>query len=65
MQPSEDGGYVAISLGLPGCFTQGETLDQVRERIREAIAITLEDMTERGEKPTDPLIERIPVETHR
>ncbi|MCH8275153.1 MAG: type II toxin-antitoxin system HicB family antitoxin [Armatimonadetes bacterium] len=34
---AEEGGYWAEVPSLPGCFTQGETLDQVRERAREAI----------------------------
>ena len=33
----EVGGYSAEVPALPGCFTQGETLDEVRANLREAI----------------------------
>ena len=39
---AEEGGYWAEVPALPGCFTQGETLDEVRERVREAIATHLD-----------------------
>jgi len=34
---AEEGGYWAEIPALPGCFTQGETMDEVRENIHEAI----------------------------
>jgi len=38
IEPDEDGGYVADVAGLPGCVTQGETLDEVRKMARDAVA---------------------------
>ena len=38
-----DGIYVASVPQLRGCHTQGSTLDQVMERIREAIAFCVEE----------------------
>lgn len=38
-----DGGYFAQVPELKGCFTQAETLDELRKNIEEAIALTLED----------------------
>ena len=35
-------GYIGFVEELPGANTQGETLDEVRVNIREAIAMTLE-----------------------
>ena len=32
----EAGGYSASIPALPGCFTQGETLEEVRANLREA-----------------------------
>jgi predicted RNase H-like HicB family nuclease len=32
----DNGGYSASIPALPGCFTQGETLDEVRANLREA-----------------------------
>lgn len=37
-----DGLYVASVPELPGCYTQGKTLEQARERIKEAIELVLE-----------------------
>jgi antitoxin HicB len=36
---------------LPGCYSQGETVDELVENIREAIAGVLEVMKTRGTKP--------------
>ena len=35
---SEEGGYWAEVIGLPGCFPLGETLEELRQHIREAIS---------------------------
>jgi predicted RNase H-like HicB family nuclease len=37
-----EGYYVASVPELPGCHTQARSLDQLMERIREAIALCLE-----------------------
>ena len=34
---SEAGGYSAEVPALPGCYSEGETLDEVRSNLREAI----------------------------
>jgi predicted RNase H-like HicB family nuclease len=34
---AEEGGYWAEVPALPGCVSQGETIDEVRANIREAI----------------------------
>ena len=34
---AEEGGYWAEAPALPGCFSQGESWDEVVENIREAI----------------------------
>ena len=42
-QAEEQGGYWATVAELPGCYTQGETLDEIRENIVDAIQCHLED----------------------
>ena len=37
-----EGYYVASVPQLPGCHTQGRSLDEINERIREAIELCLE-----------------------
>ena len=34
---AEEGGYWAEVPALPGCFTQGDTMDEVTANIREAV----------------------------
>ena len=45
LEPDEDaGGYVVSCPALPGCYTQGDTIDEALENIEEAILLCLEDM---------------------
>jgi predicted RNase H-like HicB family nuclease len=48
LEPDPEGGYVAIVPAFPGCYSQGETRDEALSNAREAIALTIEDMRERG-----------------
>lgn len=38
---AEEGGYWAEVPALPGCVTQGESLDEIRAHLREAIELWL------------------------
>ena len=42
----EGGGYIALVPELPGCHTQGDSLDEVIRNIREAIELYLETLSE-------------------
>jgi predicted RNase H-like HicB family nuclease len=45
LEPDEEaGGYVVSCPALPGCYTQGDTIDEALENIKEAILLCLEDM---------------------
>ena len=45
MEPDiDEGGYTVTVPALPGCITQGETLEQCIERAREAIAGYIESL---------------------
>ncbi len=44
LERDETGGYVVVCPSLPGCYTQGETLEEAMENIEEAILLCLEDM---------------------
>jgi len=41
-EEAEEGGYVGYVAELPGANTQGETLEEVRENLNEAIQLILE-----------------------
>ena len=42
IEQDEDGIYVAMVPEIEGCYTQGKTLPEVLERIKEAIEVCLE-----------------------
>ena len=45
----------AIVPDLPGCVSIGDSLEEVQENVKEAIALYLEVLAERGEKIPEPL----------
>ena len=46
LEQDEDGYFVASVPALPGCYTQAKTLPELKERIKEAIALCLEEAKE-------------------
>ncbi|MEK6951908.1 MAG: type II toxin-antitoxin system HicB family antitoxin [Nanoarchaeota archaeon] len=42
IEQDEEGWYVATVPDIPGCYTQGKTIAQILERIKEAIEVCLE-----------------------
>ena len=42
IEKDEDDYYIATVPALPGCHTQAKSLDELRERIKEAIEVYLE-----------------------
>lgn len=42
VEQDENGIYVVSVPELPGCYTQGKTLEEARKRIKEAIELVLE-----------------------
>ena len=42
LEPSEDGGYTVYVPGLPGCISEGDTVDDAIANIREAIELYIE-----------------------
>ena len=45
LEPDEQaGGYVAFCPPLPGCYSQGDTIDEALENIKEAILLCLQDL---------------------
>jgi predicted RNase H-like HicB family nuclease len=49
-EEAEEGGYIGYVAELPGANTQGETLEEVRENLGEAIQLILEANREEFEK---------------
>ena len=44
----EEGGYVVTVPALPGCVTQGDTLEDALQRVREAIQCHIEGLQADG-----------------
>ncbi len=45
----EDPGYLAYSPTLPGCFSNGKTVEEARRNMREAIQQHLESLLAHGQ----------------
>ena len=39
LEPDEIGGYIVICPSIPGCYSQGETVQEAMDNIREAIEL--------------------------
>ena len=48
-QQAAEGGYVAFVPALPGCHTQGETLEEAERNVEEAVALYLDSLLAHGE----------------
>jgi predicted RNase H-like HicB family nuclease len=46
-----EGGFWAEVPALPGCYSEGETVDELKHNIREAIAGVVEVLREQGQEP--------------
>ena len=56
IEQDENGIYIASVPELPGCYTQGKTLEQVRTRIKKVIGLVLK--SEKG-------LQKEKLDTHR
>lgn len=48
IEPQEEGGYTVYVPTLPGCVSQGETVDKAMTNIKEAIEVYLESIQSRS-----------------
>lgn len=49
LHKAPEGGFTVTVPVLPGCITEGETLDEAISMAREAIEVYIEELQERGE----------------
>ncbi len=47
---TETGLYVAIVPGIPGAHTQAETLDELKDNLKEVVELCLEEMDPEAKK---------------
>ena len=53
-EEAEEGGYIGYVAELPGANTQGETLEEVRENLSDAIQLIFDANREEFEKRLTP-----------
>ena len=53
VEPEETGGFMVSVPALPGCFTQGASLEECRKRAAEAIAVHIAGLEADGEPVPD------------
>lgn len=62
-EKAQEGGYIGYVAELPGANTQGETLEETRENLKEAVTLLLEcyreDAEDRFEKAADATKEEL------
>ncbi len=49
LHKEEEGGFTVIVPALPGCITYGENVDEAITMAKEAIALYIEELNDRGE----------------
>ena len=48
VEQDEDGMYVASCPSLQGCYTQAKTFEEVMKRIKDVVAMCIEELKEEG-----------------
>ncbi len=63
IEPAPEGGYWAICPEVPGANGQGETIEEAKESLRQAIELILEDRREDmlRDLPGDAILEKVVV----
>jgi len=59
LEPSDEGGFTVYVPSLPGCISEGETVDQALANIREAIELYLEPVEDDGILVENALVQEI------
>ncbi len=60
LEEAPEGGYFASVPDLPGCFSEGETLDEALSNIRDAMLLYVECAAEDGEALPEPFRSLVP-----
>ncbi len=48
-EPAEEGGYVVIVPALPGCVTEGNSLEEAVEMVKDAISVYIASLKKHNE----------------
>jgi predicted RNase H-like HicB family nuclease len=55
IEPADDGSFSAYVPDLPGCISCGDTVEELRNNIREAIQFHIESLESHGEPVPVPI----------
>ncbi|MHB9037285.1 MAG: type II toxin-antitoxin system HicB family antitoxin [Armatimonadota bacterium] len=58
LEPSDEGGYTAVVPSLPGCISEGDTIEETMTNIREAVELYLEPIDE-YETPSGAMVKEL------
>ena len=61
LEPSEEGGFTVYAPSLPGCISEGETVEEAIANIKEAIHLYLEPVEDDQVIAENALLEEIEV----
>jgi predicted RNase H-like HicB family nuclease len=61
LEPSDEGGFTAVIPSLPGCISEGDTLDDAMINIREAIDLYLDPVEDDLVMPKNSIIQEIAI----
>jgi len=50
IESDEEGGYVVSNPAIEGCYSQGETIEEALQNIKEATELCLEELEESKQK---------------
>ncbi|OGY92512.1 MAG: hypothetical protein A3H70_04620 [Candidatus Komeilibacteria bacterium RIFCSPLOWO2_02_FULL_48_11] len=56
--PQSEGGYTVEVPDLPGCISEGDTLEEAKENIQEAIEVYIETLRDRKKSVPEPSQDR-------
>ena len=62
--PQPEGGFFVECPSLPGCYSQGDSVQEALDNIREAIQLVIEDIQTSGEavpEGSQPLITQVQI----
>ncbi len=59
LEPSDEGGYTVIVPSLPGCISEGDTVEEALANIREAIELYLEPVEDDWMLATNAQVQEI------
>lgn len=58
-EPSDEGGYTVYVPSLPGCISEGDTLEEAQANIREAIELFMEPADDDWVASEDSLVREL------